>query len=51
MEEVSLIQRVITKMFWSVGAIAGRAMGIFITCSLGALLSLHLEFKVWRVGL
>uniref|UniRef100_A0A8C0BUW3 Uncharacterized protein n=1 Tax=Buteo japonicus TaxID=224669 RepID=A0A8C0BUW3_9AVES len=25
--------------------------GIFIPCSLGALLSLHLEFKVWRGGL
>lgn len=46
MEEVSLFQRVITKMLCSVGAIAGKAMGIFITRSLGALLSLHLEFKV-----
>uniref|UniRef100_A0A8C5UBC1 Uncharacterized protein n=1 Tax=Malurus cyaneus samueli TaxID=2593467 RepID=A0A8C5UBC1_9PASS len=27
---------------------SGKAMGIFITCSLEALLSLHLELKVWR---
>jgi len=51
MEEVSLFQKVITKMLCSVDAIAGKAMGIFIACSLGALLSLHLELKVWRGGL
>lgn len=51
MEEVSLFQKVITRMLCSMGAIAGKAMDIFITHSLGALLSLHLEFKVWRGGL
>lgn len=49
--KVSVLQRVIAKMLCSVVAIAGKAVGVFIMCSLGALLSLHLEFKFWRGGL
>lgn len=50
MEELSLFQRVISKMLCSSGAVAGKAMGIFITRLLGALLSLHLESKIWSCG-